>query len=332
MNASDNKIGQLFMIGFPGAEPSDEFLQFIAEEHIGGVILFEENCPTHEVARENIETIRAGCRGTIPLIAIDQEGGRVCRLRGAPAEYRAAGEYGRDGQLERFQEDYTRSAVFMASLGINLNLGPVCDIRLNEANDCLKDRCFGTTADAIVPFVEQAVQISRKAGLLSCLKHFPGLGAAAIDPHRQTATADYDDMVWEQREMIPFLAGVEAGADMVMTTHLKLPKIDALPATGSAHVVDTMIRKRLDFDGPVVTDDLLMAGAGVLGHVGERAVAAFVSGHDLLLFGRDMEETMRAYDYFVEAVADRGIMSARLRQALGRISGMKFKLDSPVLR
>lgn len=330
MRRVEKRIGQFFIIGFPGERPPKPFLEFLAEEQIGGVILFEENCRTHEVTRENIEIIKSQYDTSSPLIAVDQEGGRVCRLRKAPAEYRAAADYGRNNELEQFKEDYTRSAVFMASIGINVNLGPVCDIQIDATNPCLEGRCFGTSAKTVTPFVEQAVQISKKAGLLSCLKHFPGLGAASLDPHKQTASADFDRIIWEQRERVPFAAGIGIGADMVMTTHIRLPKIDERMVTGSRKIIATMIRQGFVFDGPVITDDLMMGGAESLGCSGERAVAAFKAGHDILLFGQDWEEAIAAYDYFVNAVEGGEITSKHLELSLGRISGMKFKLDSPV--
>jgi len=325
------QISQLFIIGFPGAEPPGPFLNFIAEEQIGGVILFEENCPAHQVAKDTIQLIKAQYKDSVPFVAIDQEGGRVSRLRGAPAEFRSAAEFGAAGNLERFREEYRRSIVFMESIGINLNLSPVCDIFLDQSNTCLEGRCFGTTAKAVAPFVEAAVQTSRAGGLLSCLKHFPGLGAARIDPHQDVAVINYEEVVWEQRELIPFTAGVAAGADLIMTTHVRLEGFDDAIATVSSPIIKGLLRTRLAFDGPVVTDDLLMSGAVDAGDVGPRAVAAFNAGHDLLLFGRDYEAATRAYDYFHEAYQRGEITDTRLRAALARVSGVKFKLDSSVL-
>ncbi|HWR83256.1 MAG TPA: glycoside hydrolase family 3 N-terminal domain-containing protein [Candidatus Deferrimicrobium sp.] len=332
MTNPEEQIGQFFIVGFPGERPSRAFLKFIGDRHIGGVILFHENCRTHEIARENIRLLRSRFRATIPFIAVDQEGGRVCRLKGAPAEFRAAAEYGRANEREHFQEDYMRAAVFMESLGFNLNFAPVCDIFLNPSNLCLEGRCFGSDAERVVPFVEQAVSISRQAGLLSCLKHFPGLGAASGDPHHETPTADYDELVWDQQEMLPFVAGVKAGADMIMTTHLRVPRIDEQIATASRRIVSGMIRQRLMFDGPVITDDLLMSGAASLGTPGERAIAAFVAGHDLLLFGREFEKAAEAFEDFLDAVQEGEIPRERLSSSLGRVAGLKFKLDRLMIR
>ncbi|MEW6050413.1 MAG: glycoside hydrolase family 3 N-terminal domain-containing protein [Candidatus Zixiibacteriota bacterium] len=325
------QIGQLFVMGFPGERPPSPFLSFIAEERIGGVILFADNCATHQLARQNIETIKSCYNNYLPFIAIDQEGGRVCRLRQAPVEYRAASAYAIEG-IERFEEEYSRAAVYMEALGINLNLAPVADLYLDSKNACLRDRCFGSSAEQVSPFVRASVRISQERGLLSCLKHFPGLGAARNDPHLQTSVADYDEFVWEQREKRPFVAGVEAGADLIMTTHLLLPALDDRIVTGSAKIINRLLRDGLGFDGPVITDDLTMKGAAALGDIGERTLAAFTAGHDLLLFGQDYEAAFQAYDFFTDALRRGEIDTTLVTMSLDRIAGLKFKLGRSVLR
>ncbi len=319
-------LGQLFVVGFPGPEPPRPFLQFVAEEQIGGVILFEENCPSHQITSQNIERLRAQSRTHQLMVAIDQEGGRVSRLRGAPAEIRSAEAYANESGLEHFREDYSRSAVYMESLGINLNLAPVADIYLNEHNSALKGRCFGRTAEQVSSFVRVAVEVATQSGLLSCLKHFPGLGAADLDPHITTPRLKFNEIVWTMREMAPFAAGIEAGADMIMTTHVVLEPLDTTIVTGSAKIISELLRTRAAFDGPIITDDLLMDGAAPLGSIGERAVAAFQAGHDLLLFGRDYESAMAAYDYFVEACRRDEISADRISSSLERVAGIKYKL------
>jgi beta-N-acetylhexosaminidase len=256
----------------------------------------------------------------------------VCRIKGIPAEFKAPSRYARDNALEHFMEDYKRAAVYLESLGVNLNLAPVADIFLNELNPCLEHRCFGTDAGSVSVFVQASVKIAGACGLLACLKHFPGLGAAKHDPHVRTATAEYDMYQWQSREMIPFADGVASGADLIMTTHLHLPKIDDVIVTGSGKIISEMIRIMLSFDGPVITDDLTMEGASVLGDIGERTVAAFKAGHDLLLFGQDFEAAMTAYDYFVDAFARGEIPKEQISASLNRVSGIKYKLTRPILQ
>jgi beta-N-acetylhexosaminidase len=325
------RIGQLFIMGFPGEKPPTPFLSFITEENIGGVILFADNCVTHQAVRLTIETLKSRLQRTPPFIGIDQEGGRVCRLKEAPVEYRAAVEYGK-GSVERFVEEYSRAAMYMESLGINLNLAPVADIFLDKNNSCLKDRCFSDDPSTVARFVEASVKVSGSHGLMSCLKHFPGLGAAVNDPHSQTAVADYDEMIWQLREQVPFLAGVVAGADMIMTTHVLVPALDHNIVTGSEKIIRELIRGLLAFDGPIITDDLTMGGASALGDIGERTVAAFNAGHDLLLFGQDFETAFRAYDFFVDAVRRGDVPQERIKASLDRVSGIKFKLGRSVIQ
>ncbi|MBI5267539.1 MAG: glycoside hydrolase family 3 protein [candidate division Zixibacteria bacterium] len=322
----ERQLGRLFVVGFPGPEPPAAFKRFLVEDQIGGVILFEENCPSDQKTRENVETLRHASGLPHLLVAIDQEGGRVCRLRGAPAEFRSAESYVEKGGLEHFREDYGRSTVYMESLGINLNLAPVADIYLNESNTVLKGRCFGRTPDQVSSFVKVAVATAAQNGILSCLKHFPGLGAVDLDPHVATPRLAFNEIVWTKRDLVPFIAGIEAGADLIMTTHVVLEPFDTAIATGSARVIDQLLRDRAGFDGPVITDDLLMEGAASLGSVGERAVAAFLAGHDILLFGRDFEAAMTAFDYFSEACRRGEISSERLAASLERVNGLKYKL------
>lgn len=325
------KLGQLFMIGFEGKSPSDSFLNFLTEEQIGGVILFEENCPDYDTIKNNISKIKSCYRTRAPFIAIDQEGGRVSRMRGIPAEIPAAYFYGKKNKIENFVEDYTHSAVYMESAGITLNLAPVADIFLNPENSCLSDRCFSDDPAKVARFVEKSVEVARHNGLLCCLKHFPGLGAAKADPHNEIAVAHYDEKLWKEREMIPFLAGVRKGAEMIMTTHMRVPEIDDQIVTVSEKIINKFIRQHLKFEGPVITDSLVMKGASELGDLGEISVKAFNAGHDILLYGQKLDDNIEAFDYFEDACRRGEISAERIESALQRISGIKLKLDSSVV-
>ena len=324
------RIGQLFFTGFDTATPSEEFLDFYASDNIGGVILFEENCNPHSLAEESIKKILSRS-AIVPFIGVDQEGGRVSRFRGKPAEFNAPAEYGKKKNIDIFEEHFARAAYYLHALGINLILGPVADLWLNKENKCLEGRSFGSNPAWVIPFIEKAIRISNKVGLLSCLKHFPGFGAAETDPHTALASADYDFQTFVNREALTFKAGIGAGADMVMTTHLLLPAIDQQPTTVSKKIIDELLRGTLEFDGIVVTDDLLMLGAEGFGSPAERALNAFLAGHDLLLFGRDFRAARAAVAYFKEAYRKGIIRDERLEASLDRISGIKSKLTIPVI-
>ncbi len=321
-----DQIGQLFVCSYRGERPPESFLTFLREHQIGGVILFADNCPTHEIARENIRVIQEQYNETIPFIAIDQEGGRVCRLKGAPAEFASAEEYASRLGLDAFRQDYSRSAMYMESLGININLAPVCDLFIDPKNSCMSGRCYGFDPQKAAQFVKASVEISHHSGLLSCCKHFPGLGDAAIDPHVGASKASYTQELFLQREQIPFLAGIDAGADMVMTTHLQVKSFDTTIVTGSRKIVTNLLREQMGFDGVIITDDLTMGGAAPLGDIGQRSIAALNAGHDILLFGQDFESAKQAYEAVTEAVKNGVLPMQRIDSALRAISGLKSTL------
>lgn len=325
-----DKIGQLFITGFDTPEPSDEFLEFYSSENIGGIILFENNCTPHYLAESTTKSIIDASSDMVPLVGVDQEGGRVCRLRGAPAEYKSASDYGKNNELDLYEEQFSRAAYYIHSLGVNLLFGPVADIELAD-NKCLEGRTFGKKAATVIPFVEACIQICRKVGLLSCLKHFPGLGAAENDPHKKISVADYDYQTFLNREAVTFKAGIDSGADMVMSTHMILTHLDPRIATESEIVIEQMLRDKLNFDGIAITDDLLMHGADSLGSYGERALKAFNAGHDILLFGKNYKATSEAIAYFKKKYREGKINKTRLKASLERISGIKSKLTLPVL-
>ena len=329
MSEINKMLGQLFLIGFKGEEPSKEFLNFISEENIGGVILFADNCKSAKSLKKTIKQIKEATT-SYPFIAIDQEGGRVCRIQGKPAQILSAAEYGEKYNVEKYSEDYNRSLIYMDSLGINLNLAPVCDLFLKENNTCLKDRCFGSDIQKVVPFITESIKCAKRNNFLSCLKHFPGLGDTEIDPHVKTAEGSYDQYIWSQREKLVFEAGIKAGSDMLMTTHLLLPKFSDTIVTGSFDIINKLIRKDLAFDSVVITDDLTMKGADILGDFGERTVKAFQAGHDILLFGQNLDASIEAYEYFRSAVDKGEITQNQIEISLERITGLKFKIAQSV--
>jgi len=324
------RIGQLFIIGFDGAKPPDDFVEFMVSENIGGVILFEKSCTPHANAERLIKDINA-VSPRVPFIAVDQEGGRVCRFRGAPAEYPSPSKFKSRSDLESYAEQFSRAAYYIHSLGVNLLLGPVADLGLNDKNECLRGRTFGKNPAHVIPYIEKTIKICRRIGLLTCLKHFPGLGAASQDPHHKLATADYDLQTFLNREALTFKAGIDLGADMVMSTHILLPKLDSRMATESEVIVNLFLREKLNFDGVAISDDLLMKSFGASENYGERALRAFKAGHDILLFGPDFDAAKSAIAHFKQAYRDGEIDDERLTISLDRISGIKSKLTSSVI-
>lgn len=327
MSTLTEQIADLLIISYRGDHPPRDFLQFVERHQIGGIIFFADNVPTPERLSVSIDAIRAMYDADHPpILAIDQEGGRVSRIQEKPYQLAAASRYGSEADTEAFVEDYRRVAAELADLGLNLNLAPVADLAVNPNNECLHSRCFSEDPERAADMVAASVRVAHHAGLLCCLKHFPGLGAASVDPHHQSTTADYDLEIWRGRERVPFAAGIAAGADLVMTTHLTVASLDSQMATGSARVVGELLRDDLEYDGPAITDDLTMGGAAPLGDYGARAIAALKAGHDLLLFGQDQAAPRKALQAIEQAVRSRQLERSRIEQARRRVRRLKRHL------
>ncbi len=326
MDVSAVPLGQLFVVGCPDEHPDQDFLRWWEREHIGGFILFEHNGRDHDALGETLAELRRRSHTSEPLITIDQEGGRVSRLRGRPVEIASAAEYGRDRRFDDFIGDYAASCAYMRRLGINCNLAPVGDVFISNENACLQSRCFGSEAKLVSEFVRASIRTARANGLASCVKHLPGLGPARLDPHVETPVVSYTVDQWASRERLPFAAAVGEAVEMVMTTHVVVEGWDDTIVTGSESILRKRLRTDLGFDGVVVTDDLLMGGARQLGDVGQRAIAALVAGHDLLLFGKEIDLARQAYEAVCAAVSSGDVAVSRVEQALNRVATLKSQL------
>ncbi|MCH9030791.1 MAG: hypothetical protein IIB00_00825 [candidate division Zixibacteria bacterium] len=323
MNDLTRQIRTLFITAYSGNKPNAEFCEFVTQMSPSGIILFEENCDDHKRLKESIEKLNSLTETNL-LFAIDQEGGRVCRLRGEPAEFESPTSFGEKARndIESALENYTvklcASLEYMRDLGINFLLGPVCDIKPDNTNSSLNGRTFGTNVEVISKFVATTVASARKYDFFTCLKHAPGLGAAFGDPHTTLATSTLDQDSYANTELIPFQAGVSAGADAIMTSHFVLSKIDNEPITFSQKIISGLIRPALSQTLPFITDDLDMRALDGLCTFEERVVRAFNAGHDLLLT-RCVQSTKRGVEALERSLDSGEISPERVKQAVKRV-------------
>lgn len=187
-----------------------------------------------------------------------------------------------------------------SSIGINLVLAPVADVDLEPANPIVQSRSFGTDPALVARMVAAWVDGCQSAHVTACLKHFPGHGRTTTDSHAGLPTVDATAAELETRDLLPFRAGIEAGAGAVMTAHVRFEAFDdEAPATFSSAILGRL-RGALGFDGVIVTDALNMAGARRHGGPGEAAVAAVRAGVDLLLYPEQLDEAVSALQDAVE--------------------------------
>ncbi len=336
------KIGQMLMVGFRGlaVEEGSPVIRDIREGQIGGVILFDYDVPSASPVR-NIESPRqvkklvAALKGAAPLplfVAIDQEGGRVCRLKeqfGFPPSV-SAQHLGSQDSVETTKKYADSSAEILADLGINLNFAPVVDLNTNPDNPVIGklERSFSADPAVVTRQALAVIDSLHGLGILSAIKHFPGHGSSAADSHE--GFVDITE-TWSPEELIPFDQIVKAEkCDMIMTAHVFNGKLDSRwPATLSSEVMH-ILRDYMGYEGVIVSDDMQMKAireAYGLETAIERAVLA---GVDILLFANNsvFEEdiTSRARAILERLVREGTIPADRIDASYRRIMELKERL------
>lgn len=273
---------------FSGPVITDGLRHLILDQKVGTVLIFADNfSDTASLARLTADLQALGRQAALPaplLIAVDEEGGRVMRITdgvpGLPSELQLG-----EGGPQAVRAAVAANAAGLHSLGVQLNLAPVADIRTNPADAVIGDRSYGGDPATVGPLVAAAVGGMHDGGVAATLKHFPGLGGAAGDPHAAMPTDGESLDHWAATQARSFQAGIDAGADAVMTTSLVVPGLDpsGTPALFSRPVVTGLLRERLHFQGVIVTDGLGMGGITALYSLPDATVAAVRAGNDLVL-------------------------------------------------
>src|SRR5690349_7630114 len=320
------KIGQLVMPWLLGSYTAfDDSAYLVAARwidtlHVGGIII-STGSPYDIAAKLNaLQT-----RSRLPLlISADLEYGAAMRVSGATAfpQIMAAGA---TGQAADAYTIGSAAAIEGRAVGIHVNFAPDADLNNNPLNPIINTRSFGEDPRAVSALVQAYVRGLRDHGMLATLKHFPGHGDTQTDSHLglPIITADYRRL--DTLELVPFRAGIAAGADVVMSAHIAYPAFTGTddPATLSAAMLTGVLRDSLRFKGLVVTDALTMGAIVTKYGIGEAAVRAFLAGSDLLLMPSDPDSAVNAMD---AAVTAGRITTARLDESVRRILEIKRHL------
>jgi len=283
-----NDIGAVLVVSQFGTTISPTLQQLLVKGRVGGVLLFRPNFKTPAGLKAWTSRLQAlasaACLDHPILVMLDEEGGQVNQVRApfmAPSQQSAGG--GGPAHVHALEQ---RAAAGLHQLGVGLDLAPVADVRTNSKDLVIGDRSFGANPQSVAPLVAAAVQGLHDGGVGATLKHFPGLGGAAGDPHVAIPTDNETAAQWARVQMPAFKAGIDAGADAVMTTAVYVPGLGAghTPAMFSAAVV-SRLRNQLGFQGVIVTDSLSMGGIGARYSLPQAAVLALTAGNDLILLG-----------------------------------------------
>lgn len=321
-------VGQLLVVGFEGAgeEPTEAVAGALRTGQIGGVVLFRRNVDTVEqvsALNARIHALAADAPEA-PFVCVDQEGGRVVRLK-APLTpippMRAVG----DTNQPRLAADVGEViATEVGALGFNVNFAPVLDVDTNPMNPIIGDRAFGAEPDRVWVMGGSLTHGHYTAGVIPCGKHFPGHGDTLVDSHKDLPTLKHDRDRLDRVELKPFRGAIGAGIPMLMTAHMMLPALDPeLPATLSPTIIGELLRDEMGFEGVVITDDLEMKAVADRYDIDELVTLGLRAGVDIFLICHTEQKWQHAYEVLIGLGQERGDDLRRILLAAERVRGLK---------
>lgn len=328
----EDKVASLFIItpeALTGVktvtQAGDATQEALNKYAVGGLIYFSQNIKSKEQLTEMLSKTVLSSKYPI-FLAVDEEGGSVSRIANSNIEVVKVDDMaviGTSGDAVAAREAGTTIGTYLNELGFNLDFAPVADVVTDTENSVLGKRSFGTDAAVAADMVSAVVEGMQDAGVNACLKHFPGLGSAEEDTHagRVETTKTLEEM--RNTDLVPFKSGIEAGANIIMVSHVTASAVDeeSLPSSLSKVVITDVLRGELGFEGVVVTDALNMSAISEYYMSDEAAIMAIQAGADMLLMPENFEE---AYNGLLSAVREGTISEARIDESLRRIYRIKY--------
>ncbi len=327
----EEKAGQLFLISVVGKDaPIASSAKVLAEVPVGGIILFSYNIKGEP---KRLAGLNASLQNTartsgakIPyFISVDQEGGRVQRLKNGFTRLPAPRVLGKLSvpDLSTLAEAVAQQ---LLAVGVNMNLAPVVEASSGD-EDVIGDRGFAASAQQAAPKAAAFITGTQQAGVLATAKHFPGNAGSKVDPHKAMPQIKLSAQEIEEKLLPPFRAAINAGVDAIMISHVEIPSLDPdHPVALSKEVVTGLLRDKLAFDGLVCSDDLLMGAVLEKFDPAEAAILAVNAGTDLLMVSNPAE-VPKLHKAVVQAVRSKRLSEAQIDAAVLRILAAKKKRD-----
>ncbi|MEA5083099.1 MAG: glycoside hydrolase family 3 N-terminal domain-containing protein [Lachnospiraceae bacterium] len=316
----EEKVGQMFFARCPAENAVNDVKNYA----LGGYIFFGRDFEnkTPEDVKNNIESYQSAAK--IPmLIGIDEEGGKVVRaskysaFRSAP--FPSPKQLYENGGLDAVKTDTAEKAEFLKTLGINVNLAPVCDVSQNP-KDYIYPRTLGEDAQTTALYTAVVAKQMEDSKIGSVLKHFPGYGNNA-DTHKGVAYDERDMETFEAEDFLPFIAAINVGADAVLVSHNIVTCMDDQRPASLSPAVHEILRTKLNFKGVIMTDDTAMEGIKAFTDV-DTAVQAVLAGNDMII----TSDHQTQYNAVMNAIKTGEIGSERIDEAVTRILVWKMEL------
>jgi beta-N-acetylhexosaminidase len=325
--ATRRDIGQYLIGSMPGPSIPAELRSLAREFDLGGVILFSRNIEAPEQVAELAAESEALGRTTPSWVSVDQEGGRVARLKEPFTRWPPMATLGRAGQQsEALAERFAKAlAEELLAVGITLDYAPVLDIHTNPRNPVIGDRALAERAEDVAKLGRVIIRALQGAGLAACGKHFPGHGDTSADSHHELPVVEHAPDRLRAIEFAPFRAAIAEQVAFIMTAHVLVPALDEhRPATLTPAIVQSILRDELKYEGVILSDDLEMKAVSARYDVPDAAVQAIQAGCDgVLVCSGDIDLQGRTLEALVRAVESGQIPAKRHDDAFARLRRAK---------
>lgn len=294
---------------------------------VGGIILYAHNIDNELQLKSFVSELK-GLNGS-PLICIDEEGGRVSRIANNPnfdlPKYESMDSIGKTGDPHNAYECANTIGTYVKGYGFDIDFAPVADVNTNPENVVIGKRAFSDDPQVAAPMVTNYLQGFKDAGIVGCIKHFPGHGDTKNDTHTGYASSEktWDEML--SCEMVTFKAGIEWGTELIMTAHIAAPNVTGsdVPSTLSPVILQDKLRGELGYNNIIVADAMEMGAITLHYSNAEAAVLAVKAGVDILLGPKSLIE---AFEAVVSAVESGDITEERINESVRRILKLKKKI------
>ncbi|HRD56133.1 MAG TPA: glycoside hydrolase family 3 N-terminal domain-containing protein [Parachlamydiaceae bacterium] len=342
----EEKVGQILMVHFHGEIANDEAKALVQETKVGAIIYYNwSNGLTSplqvQALSASLQQLAKENRIPIPLlIAADQEGGVVARLQSGFTIFPGNGALGKTCNPDLAKLSAFAMGQELLAVGINMNLAPVVDVNSNPKNPVIGVRSFGEDPEIVVAFGKKALEGFKQAGVIATLKHFPGYGDAAVDPHEELPIIHKSKAELEKVELVPFTE--LKSADAIMTAHILVPTLDPENCSTLSEKTLSYLKNKIGYQGVIVADSLVMEGVLKKCHsVDEASIRALNAGCDLLILGGKLlagehtgfdltaADIKRIHQSIVEAVKSGLIAEERLNSAAKKVLQLKERYLKP---
>ncbi|HEY8314518.1 MAG TPA: beta-N-acetylhexosaminidase [Candidatus Baltobacteraceae bacterium] len=320
-------------VGFDGTRMDAALESKLRDLPLAGLILFGRNIESLAQTRALTDRIRelyATASGLTPIVATDQEGGRVARLRDGVEEFPSMMALAATGDAQLARRAGEQLAFDLRRAGVNLDFAPVLDLALQRDNTAIGARSFGSDPLRVAELAGAFAQGVREAGIVPTYKHFPGHGSTAVDSHLGLPAIEEDATTLRARDLLPFKM-LLPHAQAVMTAHIIFRALDGEhPATISPQILTTLLREEIGFEGVCFTDCMQMDAIAKSVGTPQGAVRALIAGADCVLISHDITLAQQAVELLLDAVADGSLSRSRLQGAYDRVASLRRSLAAPL--